>query len=380
MKRRSRHGYIGVDIGAAGVRVLQLVDCDGEPAVQAAAHYEFPAGAGPDERFELVPGILREALSRHAFCGREAVAALGIGEFQMKNIRLPKMPAEELDTAVQFEAQDRFELGGMPAQFRYLPAGEVRHGNELKEEVIVFSAVEEKITERLALLHAAGLRPVAMDITPCAIARSFVRFLRRGEDVNAVNIFIDVGRTGSTIVITRGTDLSFLKIIDIGGDHMNAAVAKALNLSREEAADLRVRIMHEGDGRRATDRPIVADEIRARVLDAVRPQVERISRDVQLCLRYFAVTFRGQRPDSLTFVGGEAHEPALRQIFSSAIDIPSMIGHPLRGVRRAELTAARNERTLQPAWAVATGLALRGSPWVRVSRQTPAIAASALAT
>lgn len=376
--RRSKFGYIGMDIGASGVRMLQLVDSDGEPCVQAAAHYEYPSGGGPEERLEQLSGIVRDSLSKYPFHGRDVVTALGIGEFQMKNLRLPKMPAEELDTAVQFESQDRFELGGQPAQFRYLPAGEVRHGNEIKEEVIVFTATDEQITRRLELLRAIGLRPAALDITPCAIARSFVRYLRRGEDANAVNIFLDVGRSGSTIVITRGTDLSFLKIIDIGGDHMNAAVAKSLNLSKEEAADLRIRIMQEASGRRASDRPMVADEIRARVLDTVRPQIERISRDVQLCLRYFAVTFRGQRPDTLTFVGGEAHEPALRQIFATAIDIPCTIGHPLRGVRRAEITASRDERTLQPAWTVATGLALRGSQWVRVSRQTPAITNSAL--
>lgn len=378
MNRRCKHGLIGLDIGTSGVRMLQLSDRDGEPLVQAAAHYEYASElSGPDERLEVLRGFVREALATQPFSGREVVTALGTSEFQMKNIRLPRMPAEELDGAVQFEAQDRFDFSGRQAQYRYLPAGEVRHGNEIKEEVIVFAVDEELVLQRLELLKSLNLQPAAMDITPCAIARSFVRFLRRSEDVSAVNIFLEFGRTGTSVVITRGTELSFLKVIDIGGEQMNAAVARSLNLTKEEAAELRVRIMHESAVCRASDRPCVPEEIRSRALDAVRPIVERISRDVQLCLRYFAVTFRGQRPDSVTLVGGEAHEPAIRQIFASTIDIPCTIGHPMRGVGRAELTASRDDRTLQPAWTVAMGLALRDSPWVRVSRRTPALSSVA---
>ena len=87
-------------------------------------------------------------------------------------------------------------------------------------------------------------------------------------------------------------------------------------------------------------------------------------REIQLCLRYFAVTFRGQRPESITFVGGDAHEPVLMAILGENIDIPCTIGHPLRGVHQADLIGGPDRRTFQPAWAVAAGLALRDSKWV----------------
>ncbi len=373
MRHRNRQCWIGLDIGASGVRMLQLADADGEPMVRAAAHVEFPIGLeSAEERWLLTQRVIRDALSTQPFYGRDVVLALGSGEFLLKNLRLPKMPPAEMEAAVQFEAQDRFELGDCPAQLRFIPAGEVRHGNEVKEELLVFASRDEMVLERLEQIRALGLRPVAMDITPCAVARSFIRFLRRSEDASSVNVFVEIGHSGSSVVITRGTDIVFLKMIEIGGRQMNAAVAKAMNLSVSEAADLRVRIMQEIAGRRTDQKSTVPAEIQARVLDALRPMAERISRDVQLCLRYFAVTFRGQRPDSLTLVGGEAHEPALMKVIASEIDIPCTIGNPLRGVGRAELTATREQRTLQPAWTVAMGLALRGSPWVLSSRTSSA--------
>lgn len=366
LRRRSKHGPIGLDIGTSSIKLLQFSDDVGQPAVQAAVHYQIPWSLDdPGQRVALIQKVIKEALSGQPFKGPEVVSALGVNAFQIKSIRLPRMTAEELATAVEFEAKDRFDLGGREAQFRFLNAGEVRHGNELKQEVIVFAALHDEVQAHLRLLESCKLQPVALDITPCAVARSFVRYLRRAEDVQAVNVFMDVGWRATSIVITRGSELAFLKVIDVGGEHFTGAVAKALNLPNEGAAELRIRVMRGAGGRRASDATPVPAELQTAVADAVRPLAERLARDVQLCLRYFAVSFRGQRPESLTLVGGEAHEPMLGKIMAETIDVPCTIGHPLRGVSRVGLIGGQDRRTMQPAWTVACGLALRGSPWVK---------------
>ena len=365
LQRRSKHGPIGLDIGTAGIKMVQFADQGGDPVLIAAAHCPLPWSAGdarPPE--EVIRQAIAEALQRHKFQGRRVVTALGTGEFHMKNIRLPKMPPKEMEAAVEFEAQDRFGFGDRGAQFQHIVAGEVRHGNELKEEIIVFAALDSQVETRLDMLGSLKLEPLAIDVAPCAAARSFFRFLRRAEDVDAVNVFLDVGWRGTSIVLTHGTKVSFLKMVEAGGQHFVEAIAKALSIPHEQAADLRVRILHEAAGRRATEQESVPNDVRAAATDAVRSVAERIAKDVQMCLRYFAVTFRGQRPQSLTLVGGEAREPSLMPIIAEGIDIPCTIGHPLRGVGRVGSVGLPDQRAFQPAWAVACGLALRGSRWV----------------
>lgn len=361
LRPRRKYGPIGLDLGASCVKMLQFAEENGQPAVIAAAHQQLPLSQNdPGERQSAIEAFIREAMRRHPFRGREVVGSLGVNSFQMKSVRLPPMPAEDMTGAVEFEAKDRFELGGRTAQVRHIVAGEVRHGNEIKQEVLVFAALDEEVQSQLRFLESCRLQPVALDITPCAVARSFVRYLRRAEDVAVINVFMDVGWRGTSIIITRGAELAFLKIVDVGGEQLTDAVARTLDIPREEAADLRLRIMHGAGGRRSADAAPVAPDVAAAVCDAVRPQIERLSRDLQLCLRYFAVTFRGQRPDSLTFVGGQAHEPSLLAIIGQAVDVPCTIGHPLRGVGRIGLIGGTDRRTFQPAWTVACGLALRG--------------------
>ncbi len=364
--RRMRPGPIGLDLGANGIKMIQFADHGAEPVVQAAASYPLPpALEDADARRTATEQAVADALRRHPFQGRDVVTALGFGEFQMKNIRLPRMPPEERAGAIEFEARERFALGDQAAQIRHLVAGEVRHGNELKEEILVFAAPDALVYARLAMLERLRLRPVALDLAPFAVARCFFRFMRRTADAQAVNIFLDVGRRGTAIVLTHGTEVSFLKLIDLGGEHLDEAVGKALSISAEKANDLRVCVMREKTGRRAADRAGLPEDIRSAVTDATRPVVERIARDVQLFLRYFAVTFRGQRPQSLTVVGGEAHEPLLLPVLAESSDVPCTLGDPLRGIAGGAEVVAADCRPYQSAWAVAGGLALRGTRWLR---------------
>jgi len=365
LQQIAKHGPIGLDIGACGIKLLQFSAGGDGLVVRAAAYHPIPPSLDdPTERWAAVEEAVACALRRHSFLGRNVVTALSCREFQMKNIRLPRMPSEEMGSAVEFEAQDRFEVVGDEMEMRHILAGQVRHGNELKEEIIAIAVQSETVQARLRLFESLKLNPLAIDVTPCAVARCFLRFLRRSEDAKSVNVFLDVGWRGTSIIVTRGGEVSFLKTIAVGGEDFNEAVAKALSMPSEKAGKLRVRIMQETRTQRAGDTTAIPQEISATVADAVRPFVERISREVQLCLRYFAVTFRGQQPSSLTFVGGEAHEPSLLRIVEEENDVPCTIGDPLRGIPTGGLIGSREQRAYRPAWTVACGLALRETPWV----------------
>ncbi len=375
--RRHKHGYIGLDLGSSSIKMLQLADGGKGAVVVAAAHIPLSGfSAGSDSMEDCIARALSEGLRKNPFRGRDVVTTLAGGEFQLKNVRLPRMPAEEMESAVAFEARERFDFGDRSSEIRYIPVGEVRHGNDLKAEIVVFGVEESVVRKRIALLESLKLRPRAIDVPPCALARSFARFLAGGAEANAINVFLDVGFGATTIVVTRGSAISFLKMIEIGGRLFNEAVARTLGISDQEAAELRIRIMREhvcgreGDagaveGRQPKAgalRPQIPPEMKAAVADAIRPSLERLSRDVQLCLRYFAVTFRGQKPASLTLVGGEASEPMLTEVLTATVDVPCLVGHPLRGFGRLGWIAGRERQTLRPVWAVAAGLALRGMP------------------
>ncbi|MCK6454912.1 MAG: pilus assembly protein PilM [Phycisphaerae bacterium] len=364
MWRNKPHpGPIAIDVGATSLRMLQLAEGVEGPYVVSWFQRDVPpehaAGAARDA---WVRQTIREALATRPFRGREVVLGLGAREFQLKNVRVPPMPPEDLAAAVEVEAQERFGFSPDAMECRILPAGQVRQGSETREEVLLFAVSTELIGERLEMLQALRLEPVAIDVGPAALARCFGRFLRRSADEAAIHVFLDVGARSTTLSLLRGSSVCFAKVVEIGGADFTQAVAGRLGISEGEAYALRMRLLRAGVARQSD---AIAEDLPAELVqsisDAVRPKVEHLSREVQLMLRYFTVTFRGQRPECLTFVGGEAHEPQLVSTLAAGAGVPCTIGQPFRGVGSSHDIAAGMQRAYRPAWSIVMGLALRGT-------------------
>src|SRR5262245_26213911 len=103
---------IGVDIGFESVKLLQCQIVSDELAVVAAARAALPeeARGNSPERLAVAAGLIQKMLQQHPFVGRKIVTCLPRNIVQIKNLRLPMIPPNELTAAVEFEAANIFSL------------------------------------------------------------------------------------------------------------------------------------------------------------------------------------------------------------------------------------------------------------------------------
>jgi type IV pilus assembly protein PilM len=353
--RRSKVLPIGLDLGHDSVKLLQLEVQDQQLSVLAAARQPLPEEARQDAslRTAAAMDLLRRMLRSGQFVGRHVVAALPREIIHVKNLRLPHMPAAELPAAVQFEANNIFSFEPDSAQVRFLHAGEVRQGADVREEVIVLSAKNDQVNDFVEQLHRAGAIIDSLDFETAAIYRSLERFIRRREDENEVNVMVDIGAARTQVIIGRGRNISFFKPVDIGGQHLNGDVARKLGITHEEARSLRRRLI-ESAGESATRK----DPVRQAVCDATRSIIEDLAREISLCLRYYSVTFRGQRPARVRVLGGEACDPNLQAILNANLPVPVEPLRPLALVN-TDLMKQADRRGCLSEWAAALGLGLK---------------------
>ena len=269
------------------------------------------------------------------------------------------MPESQLEDTVFTEARSKFPFEIEEAVLNFMVAGEVRHGEDARLEVLLFAAPKAAIEAHVARLHAMGLMPASLDAQHCALFRTFERYLRRKDDKDEVNVFVDMGGT-TKVIITRGRDILFIKNINRGAISFNQAVASHLNLSPAEASALRRRVLKgskEGSaGGDASDR-----EVQQALFDAIRPEIEELADEINRCLRYHGVTFRGDRPAHVTFIGGETHEGGIPEMLGKRIGLPVIIGQPFRGINTKNLGPAVDRRGMLSEWTVAFGLSLKGA-------------------
>ena len=369
---RNKSWPIALDIGAANIRMLQIKTNAGRPFVMACGHWKFPPAlvAGPNvdqaQRKAAAVAAIREMLHTQGFKGRRVISTLSTSQMLVKNVRLPHLSEPELREAVTWEAKERFAFDVKPDQLSFINAGQVRQGNEVRDEIIMLAAPPEAIDAHLAMLDEIGLYADSIDAEPIAIFRCFERFLRRAVDETAVSVVLDIGMNGTRIVMARGRQIIFIKNIDIGGRRFTEAVSKQLNVSYEEACDLRIRIMREGQGFGvpAGEQELTGakdpNSVNWTIHDALRAEVEAAAREIALCLRYCSVTFRGLHPGNLTITGGEAYDPAVIRLLSEHLGVECVVGQPLRGVDTSEVDLGGDRRGMLSEWAVCAGMAVKG--------------------
>lgn len=345
---------IGIDIGQDSIKMMQLEVTGNTLSVAAAARQSFPSEVRDhaDLRMPLAVEMIRQMYRQNGFKGKNAVLAMPREVLHAKNLRLPPMPLADLTAAVQFEARNIFPFESDQAQIHVLPAGDVRQGADLKQEVIVLAARHDEISAFLERIHLCGLEISSLDAEPLALYRTIDRFIRRREDEQEVHVLVDVGWQRSNVLIGKGREINFFKPMDIGGKQLHEAVSRKLGITMDEARALRRRQAE------CVDPAAPRDPVRQAVVDATRPTMEELAREVSMCLRYYSVTFRGHRPNKVRLTGGESCDNLLQGVLSTALTIPVEIGRPLYSVDTSRMRPADRRGTMCE-WALAFGLSLR---------------------
>lgn len=350
---------MGLDIGQDCVRLIQL-NCRGDQLyVEGAEREVLDPGleAGSPERRQAVLAAIRAILDRGRFTGREVISCLPGDSLKIKSLRLDSTEPEQLEQMVYSDTMKRFGLEFEKDEVRWLVAGNVFQGEEIKNEVIFFGMDRQQLGEHLEILREAKLDPVSVDAMPCALFRSFQRSLRREEDQEVVSVLVDLGARYTTVIIGRGKTIVFVKQIPLAGEHLTRAVASGLKADAAEAYRLvqTLQLPSEGGDDTLTKQAVA---------DAMRSTIEDLAREISLCFKYYAVTFRGQRPTEAVFAGGNMYESLLMEALRRQLNVSIRIAEPLRGF---DLSRATFDRRLSPKlgeWAVAVGLALKYQPLI----------------
>ena len=369
---------IGLDIGHNSIKMIQLAVTAGHTSVVAVHKVRIEDGLDEEgeTKSKFVISAIKQMLAKSDFRGRNVVSCLSNDKLGVTSLRLAETATERIEEALRKEVTRRFGMDPDTDAVNYVLAGNVRHGDEIKNELILFAADSETIRKHIEMLETAGLRPVGIDTVPCALFRSFERSLRRQEDKERTAVFVDVGRRFTTVVFGRGGEISFVKQILIGGEKFDLEIAAKLGVSIGEAEILRGKLRAEkqtsGTGNLcAADPSLMGDApaTHAQQLDASTRQVmvdaidlvaEELAREISLCFRYYTVTFRGKRVERAVISGGEAYEEILLNVIRRRLSVEIEVAQPLRGfdMTRVHLEGQGNEPFCE--WAVAVGLSLKG--------------------
>jgi type IV pilus assembly protein PilM len=378
---------IAIDFGVAGLKLLQVQGSD-PPALVAAAYLATPEPLIDDDNKRLdfqtqhLPKLIREG----GFKGKRAVCAIPAFQTFCKNLQFPKTDGVSTQTMVDAAIPTQFNRDPSQLVYRTIDVSMAGSG---KCEVIVVAAMRELVDRLMRAIAAAKLQPVGMHSEFAATLRAFDYVNRREGDLVQTTLYLDVGCAATKIMIAHGKEMSFARVVNVGGKHLDDLAADQLACMRDQARRLRLALNADAPlepvavaaarsdvpplGAPAIERRGAAmptgftPEVRQQAPVPVAPEeadlselLETLTDEIQMCARYHASQFPARKVDRVLFVGGEARHRGLCQHIAKALRLPAQAADPMARVARSgnEPALGIDLKQPQPGWAVALGLCL----------------------
>lgn len=242
-------GPIAVDCGASGIKALQLEFTD-TPTIAAAAFLPWTdPTTDPAKRLSAQLAALPKFLKSAGMKGSRMVATVPAAQTYCKHLQL-QLPEDDPAGASELVA------GAIAGQLGCEPHGLcVRHvvvpsaGSASRSEVIGMAVGRGLVKQFMDAARAAGMDLVAIHPEAVALLRGFDSLARRGSDADMVSVYIDLGAATSKVIVAHGTELVFAKVVQLGGQFLDQAIARSRNCSMAEAGDIR-RSLLSGSGAR----------------------------------------------------------------------------------------------------------------------------------
>jgi type IV pilus assembly protein PilM len=372
---------IGLDIGTNAVTVAEVRP--GEPP-RLDLFGQVALGRDTMREGEVTDdAAVTDAVSRlRSEVGlKKAAVRLGLASPRVvvRQIEMPQMTREELDSALQFQAAELIPipLDDAVLDFAILGPANPGDGGEPRMHVLLAAVQEATVLRLVAAVEAGGLQVAAVDLVPLALIRSLAGSARDRALVGAAVAAHDAADGGGVAVAERSGGAEgivsfgggvtaiavhelgvprFVRVLGTGGRELTDAIASELDLPPETAEALKRQLGA------ATGHEPNHEELVARARGSIERPLSVLLDEVRSSIDYYR-----NQPDSsplmrIIATGGAAQLPGLTDRLSALVGVPVEDARPRELVALGDIGFADEELPrLDPYLPAAVGLALGGA-------------------
>ncbi|MBI4101048.1 type IV pilus assembly protein PilM [Candidatus Microgenomates bacterium] len=340
----------GLDVGRTTVKIAQLKVARGQPQVIGYGYGRFDKTAAhegelvkPELIAEVIRDITNQTIIGHITTNRIA-ASIPIAHSYVRVLKLPSLSQTDLLEAVKLEAEQYVPIPSQELyiEHRVLAAPKAASGAKEKTISVLMVAVPKKIVgSYLALFDLLKLEVASIE--PNMFAN--LRAIDFNCQTQGAKIVIDFGAHSSDMAIYDNGVVKLTSTVATGGDHITATIAKALNLTYEQATQLKI---HYG---------IAKSRWQAQLATALQPILSDFASEVQKMMRYFHEHTPQAAIDQIVVVGGGANMPGLSDFLSHLTGVGVLVCNPWTNLVLKPLQPPNPAETT--IFATAVGLALK---------------------
>lgn len=331
---------IGLDISQTGIKVMaidpekQLVlgygSADLDPLKIQKSLESGDEYLGDNLRSLLTDKIVGSLPSSHAVIGIPSNRSFS------RTFTLPTKAARNIADAVEIEVDQYIPI---PLASLYVDYEIIERTKE--QVTAVMSAVPRVLVDHaLAAAAKAELEPIMVEPGINAVAR----LLEATEEGHLATLIVDIGPASTDIAVLDESAIRISGGLGTGGNTFTLDIAKKLNVTLENAHQLKVLS------------GINAGPRQAQIVRALTPSLERITAEVQKVIRYYSERItEGHKIEQVLVVGSGSNVPGIGDYFTNELLMPARTASPWQKLNFGNLPQPHKQ--FRPRYITVAGLA-----------------------
>jgi type IV pilus assembly protein PilM len=323
---------VGLKVGASQIAAARVVN-NGEPELLQVAREELDSGVvvgGELRDVEELAQVLRRFFRDHKLPRQNVRLGvsnnrIGVRMFEIAGIEDDK----QLANAIKYRAQETLPIPVEEAVLDYHILGE-RTDEEgvAHRRVLLVVAYRDLIDRYAAACKKAGLRLSGIDLEAFALLRVLAPSMP-AEAASSAVVVVSVGHDRTTFAVSDGHVCQFTRVLEWGGRSLDAAIAKALDLSPSEAQPIKLALSLAEPSTPAGLTSEQAEQVR----QAVLRDVHEFARELVSSLQFYQSQPGSLGIGEIILTGGTAQLPGLGAELSRLLGVRTRVGDPLMNVK-----------------------------------------------
>ncbi len=356
----AKESVVGVDIGSSTLKVVEAVSTNTGWELLAAAVDRCPPDAIKDgvvRDVQEVGAAIRRMLREAGIKATGAVCGISGSQVIVRQVQFPKMSEALLRKSIKYEAGKFISSSIEDSVVEFEIIGDAEEPGQMN--VWLVAAPREMVDSRVAVLEAAGLEPLAVDVEAFALIRSIVELSSTDRFLNETVALVDMGASHTDVNIVSRGEFALTRNIPIAGDSFTNAIKNLTGCSFEEAEQAKLEMARACPW---DDQDVAQRENRN--WRAVQPLIDELIREIKRSINFYHSQFpegdTGSFVNRVLLTGGSSQMVGIDKYVADKLGTQTEMARLFSdtAVSAKDLSAelkAQHESVL----AVGTGLALK---------------------
>jgi type IV pilus assembly protein PilM len=349
----TKKSYLGIDIGTSAIKIAELskrknrknLENYGEIRSEFLYGKIYRTSKGKDVFLsnEEIAKAIKEIISTAKMKSRDATFALPDFASFFTRFDLPPMTKEELPEAVKFAARRYIPLplSEVVLDWQVLKERQISK-NKRQFHILLIAVPLRTVQQYQEIANKAELENFALE----AEVFSLIRALIKEKEAEKKSVcLIDIGaQTTSVSIVEKGNLLISRSFDDFSGNILTTQISRSLNVSLEEAEDLKTRFG-------LTERP---EDLKSIMLPLINNFIDKVKRILE---EYSREADKGS-VEQIILTGGGANLLGLKEYLTSEILSEVKISNPFGDIFYPSVLEDKLEE-MGASFSVAIGAASR---------------------